>query len=219
MTQDYPTWNDWADERARAIRAADRWRAPREVHDGGPGGLVMRLPLNPNRNHQQTAFAGSLNALCTIAGWGSVYLLLKELQREGNIVIRRSSIKYHEPVNSAEIYARCQPVSTEARQYFLEMLDDKKQAKLDLAVEIGAVGEPAEDEECPRAGQRAAARVEEEVGTVTTVEVRSSQRHVAPQRVGGGAAERHDALLPALADDADDALLEVDGRLDEPDRL
>ena len=86
-------------------------------------------------------------------------------------------------------------------------------------LEPGAVGEPAEDEECPRAGQRAAARVEEEVGTVTTVEVRSSQRHVPSQRVRRWAPERHDPLLPALADDADDALLEVDGRLDEPDRL
>jgi thioesterase domain-containing protein len=106
------------------------------VHDGGPDGLVMRLPLGPNRNHQQTAFAGSLNAVCTIAGWGSVYLLLKELDRRGNIVIRRSSIRYQEPVNSAEILARCQPISAEARQFFLEMLDDKKQAKMDLNVEI-----------------------------------------------------------------------------------
>ena len=106
------------------------------VHSGGSDGLVMRLPLSPNRNHQQTAFAGSLNALCTITGWGSVYLLLKELNRRGNIVIRRSTIRYQEPVSSAEIFARCLPVSAEARQYFLEMLDDKKQAKLDLTVEI-----------------------------------------------------------------------------------
>jgi thioesterase domain-containing protein len=112
------------------------------VHDGGPNGLVMRLPLSPNRNHQQTAFAGSLNALCTIAGWGSVYLLLKELNRRGNIVIRRSTIRYQEPVSSAEILARCQPVSAEARQYFLEMLDDKKQAKLDLTVEISGPAGP-----------------------------------------------------------------------------
>ena len=35
------------------------------VHDGGLGGLVMRLPLVPNRNHQQTAFAGSLNGVAT----------------------------------------------------------------------------------------------------------------------------------------------------------
>jgi thioesterase domain-containing protein len=113
------------------------------VHNGGADGLVMRLPLSPNRNHQQTAFAGSLNALCTIAGWGSVYLLLRELGREGNIVIRRSTIRYQEPVSSSEIYARCQPVSAEARQYFLEMLGDKGQAKLDLTVEVAGNDGPA----------------------------------------------------------------------------
>jgi thioesterase domain-containing protein len=114
-----------------------------KVHNGGTDGLVMRLPLAPNRNHQQTAFAGSLNALCTIAGWGSVYLLLRELGRDGNIVIRRSSIRYQEPVSSSEIYARCQPVSPEARQYFLEMLGDKGQAKLDLTVEVAGSDGPA----------------------------------------------------------------------------
>jgi thioesterase domain-containing protein len=112
------------------------------VHSGGPEGLVMRLPLGPNRNHQQTAFAGSLNAVCTIAGWGSVFLLLKELERKGNIVIRRSTIKYHQPVNSAEILAKCQPISATSRQYFLEMLDEKRQAKLDLEVEIVGLSGP-----------------------------------------------------------------------------
>jgi thioesterase domain-containing protein len=106
------------------------------VHCGGPEGLVMRLPLGPNRNHQQTAFAGSLNALCTIAGWGTVVLLLKELGRQGSVVIRRSTIRYQEPVATAEIFARCHPIKPEARQYFLEMLDEKKQTKLDLVVEI-----------------------------------------------------------------------------------
>jgi len=113
------------------------------VHASGADGLIMRLPLNPNRNHQQTAFAGSLNAVCTIAGWGSVYLLLRELAREGSIVIRRSSIRYHEPVTSSEILARCLPIAPDARQYFLEMLDDKGQAKLDLVAEIAGRGGPA----------------------------------------------------------------------------
>src|SRR4051812_7953880 len=113
------------------------------VHDGGVDGLVMKLPLSPNRNHQQTAFAGSLNALCTIAGWGSVYLLLKELGRRGNIVIRRSTIKYQQPVTTSEIYAHCLPVKPDDRQYFLEMLDDKGQAKLDLTVEVAGAEGPA----------------------------------------------------------------------------
>src|SRR6188472_187069 len=86
------------------------------VHKVDADGLVMRLPLDPNRNHQQTAFAGSLNALCTIAGWGYVFLLLRTLGRSGNIVIHRSNIKYLEPVTSSEIYARCRAATPEESQ-------------------------------------------------------------------------------------------------------
>ncbi len=105
-------------------------------------GLTMRLPLDANRNHQQTAFAGSLNALCTIAGWGTTYLLLRQHDLPGDIVIRRSSIKYHRPVNTNEIHARCQPVSATARDYFAEMIREKGQAKLDLVVEIAGDEQP-----------------------------------------------------------------------------
>jgi thioesterase domain-containing protein len=113
------------------------------VHEGGLGGLVVRLPLKPNLNHQKTAFAGSLSALCTIAGWGYVFLLLRELGREGNIVIHRSTIKYLQPVTSSEIFAHCKAVTEAESQYFLEMLDDKGQTKLDLTVEIAGRLGPA----------------------------------------------------------------------------
>jgi thioesterase domain-containing protein len=113
------------------------------VHGGGPDGLIMRMPLNPNRNHQQTAFAGSLSALCTIAGWGYVYLLLRELGRHGNIVIHRSTIKYLEPVMTTEIYALCRSATSEETQHFLEMLDDKGQTKLDVSVEVAGKQGPA----------------------------------------------------------------------------
>jgi thioesterase domain-containing protein len=113
------------------------------VHAGSQGALVMRMPLDPNRNHQQTAFAGSLSSLCTIAGWGSVYLLMRELNRRGSIVIRRGEIRYQEPVTAPEILAHCLPVSIESRQYFLEMLDDKGQSKLDVTVEVKGTDGPA----------------------------------------------------------------------------
>ena len=45
------------------------------------------------------------------------------------------------------------------------------------------------------------------------------EREVAAQRLGRRPSERDEPLLAALADDADDAALEVDRRLDEPDRL
>ncbi len=98
--------------------------------------LVMTVPLLENRNHQGTAFAGSLNALCTIAGWGMTHLETQPLDPEAVVVIRRSNIKYHRPVDSPVIVARCLRVTPEQRAYFAEMLAEKGQAKLDLTVEI-----------------------------------------------------------------------------------
>ena len=107
------------------------------------GGLTVELPLDPNRNHRQTAFAGSLNALCTIAGWGATFLLLRELNQAGNIVIRRSAIRYQQPVDWRQIVARCHPITPAAREYFMEMLDEKGQGKLDLVVDVTNGAQPA----------------------------------------------------------------------------
>ena len=41
-------------------------------------GLVLSSPLAPNINHKGTAFAGSLNATATLAGWGTIWLVLRE---------------------------------------------------------------------------------------------------------------------------------------------
>ena len=51
------------------------------------------------------------------------------------------------------------------------------------------------------------------------VEVRPAAREVAAERLGGVPADRDDALLAALADHADEPVVEVDARLVEPDRL
>ncbi|MCA9241833.1 MAG: YiiD C-terminal domain-containing protein [Planctomycetales bacterium] len=101
------------------------------------GELVMSCPLSLNRNHQATAFAGSLNALCTITGWGATYLETAPLDPRAIIVIRRSNIKYHRPVDDDLIVAHCKLASEEERAYFREMLAEKGQAKLNLDVEIG----------------------------------------------------------------------------------
>ena len=106
------------------------------VHPDSSDGLVVSAPLSKNKNHHQTGFAGSLSALCTVAGWGTVFLLTKQHGLEGSIVIRRGAIKYFRPVRAPQIVARCQPVGDSQRAYFVEMLEQKGQAKLDVTVEI-----------------------------------------------------------------------------------
>ncbi len=98
--------------------------------------LTLAAPLHLNRNHQDTAFAGSLNALCTIAGWGRVLLLVRQHGMRGDIVIRRSAIRYLKPIESSDILAQTLPISAADEQYFLEMLRAKRQAKIEIRVHI-----------------------------------------------------------------------------------
>ena len=100
------------------------------------GCLTVGMPLEGNHNHKRTGFAGSLNALCTIAGWGTVFLLLKKLNQHGEIVIRRSSIRYLKPIDMARVSATCQPIVDADKAYFIEMLQAKGYAKLELHIEI-----------------------------------------------------------------------------------
>jgi thioesterase domain-containing protein len=98
--------------------------------------LSMQMPLAANRNHQYSAFAGSLNALCTIVGWGTVFLLLHELGRKGNIVIRRGHIRYLRPVRDELIIARGLPLDPTGEAFFFELLESKGRSKIDVSAEI-----------------------------------------------------------------------------------
>jgi len=88
-----------------------------------------------------------------------------------------------------------------------------------LRLEPGFLGESPQDEKCAGAGQRAAARVQEELGPVAAVELGTAEREVAPNRLRCRPAERDESLLTALAEDADDPLLDVDPALLESDGL
>src|SRR5581483_9857066 len=79
-----------------------------------------------------------------------------------------------------------------------------------LGVEAGRLGEAAQDEECACARERAALGVEEELGPMPLVEVRPPVCEVAAKRLHCLAADRHDPLLRALADAANEATFKID---------
>src|SRR5215212_1736819 len=88
-----------------------------------------------------------------------------------------------------------------------------------LGLEPGLRRETPEDEKRARPRERAALRVEEQLGSVAAVEVRPPARGVAPKRLGCPAPDRNDPLLAALAHDAHQAVVEVDRAALEADRL
>jgi len=97
--------------------------------------LALGAPLAPNVNHKATAFAGSLTAVATLTGWGATWLLLRERDMGGVIVIQESTTRYLLPVGG-DFVATCRLPTSRVIERFLAGLRRRGKARLPLSVEI-----------------------------------------------------------------------------------
>ncbi len=98
-------------------------------------GLTLKAPLQQNINHKSTAFAGSLNALLTLAGWDLLWLILKERDLHAQIVIQESISSYLRPV-TRDFSARCHKPDPTHIARLETTLRKKGKARLELQSEI-----------------------------------------------------------------------------------
>lgn len=73
----------------------------------GPEGLSASAPLAQNVNDKGTAFAGSIAAVATLAGWALTRIVVEEMGMESEVVALRSTIEYEKPVRGdIEVFSR-----------------------------------------------------------------------------------------------------------------
>lgn len=113
-----------------------------EAYDGER--LTLVAPLAKNLNHKATAFAGSLNAVTTLAGWGLAWLILRELGIAATVVIQHSTSNYLLPVTS-DFSARCRKPDAEQLALFAATLRRRGKARIELHVSIEQDGRVAVD--------------------------------------------------------------------------
>lgn len=104
--------------------------------------LALTAPLDANINHKGTAFAGSIYAVATLAGWGVIWLLLREAEIAARIVIQESSIRYRRPITQ-DMVAMCSKPSPAQLEQFVAMLRRKGIARLELQTQISEGGQTA----------------------------------------------------------------------------
>jgi len=97
--------------------------------------VSLTAPLAENRNHKGTAFAGSLNAVATLAGWSWLWLLLDSHQEVAQVVVQDSTIHYNRPVLT-NFTAICEAPSMAAISQCLAALRRSGRGRMRLAVEI-----------------------------------------------------------------------------------
>ncbi|MCA1658694.1 MAG: thioesterase domain-containing protein [Verrucomicrobiaceae bacterium] len=108
------------------------------AHD--ENGFVIEAPVALNSNHLRTAFGGSINAVATLAGYGLLWLELRE--HDAHVVVAESSIRFLRPVREM-IRATCLPPSAEELTRFRSAFAAEGKAKIDLRVHVSEAGETA----------------------------------------------------------------------------
>lgn len=103
-------------------------------------GLTLAAPLAPNINHERTAFGGSLASLATLACWGYLWLLLED--KPGmHMVVNEAALRYLRPVTQ-ELAARCEAPPEVILRKFLDTLERRGKARIELSAAIHQDGMP-----------------------------------------------------------------------------
>ena len=97
------------------------------------GRLTLKAPLAPNINDKGTVFAGTLNAVATLAGWSLLWIIQREHNLAGKIVIQDSAIQYLKSV-AGDFTASCR--KPDQLERLLMTFQRKGKARVELAVEI-----------------------------------------------------------------------------------
>jgi thioesterase domain-containing protein len=120
---------------AREMPAAQRLGFT--VEDVSATAVRLGASFDINRNHQGSAFAGSVNALATLAGWAAVWLTLQEAGIEANAVLQDSEIRYLHPIMT-DFSAIC-PFPTDAeRTALLSAVTRHRRGRVPVQVDVVA---------------------------------------------------------------------------------
>ncbi len=101
------------------------------VREIGRDRVVLAMPLAANRNHKGTVFAGSLNAVATLAGWSLLWQVMREAGIQAHVVIQDSSVRYLVPAQS-DVVAEATPPDAAALEQALLLLARRGRARVAL---------------------------------------------------------------------------------------
>ena len=108
--------------------------------------VSISAPLNPNINHRNTAFGGSLSALGILSGWTLLFMKLKECGIKNRLVIQKSSFDFQNPVDE-DFIATCSLPETKTWEHFIKTLSKHGRARITVQSRIESASGTGGDHE------------------------------------------------------------------------
>lgn len=97
--------------------------------------VTLSAPLEPNQNHTDTAFGGSIASAAILSGYCLLFLLFKERSISTRILVQKSALDFLLPID-AEFAASATLPPAEVLEEFLETLKRKRRARMELTTEV-----------------------------------------------------------------------------------
>ncbi len=97
--------------------------------------IEISAPLEPNLNHRNSAFGGSMSALGILSGWALLFIKLKESGLNARLVIQHSSFDFIEPVDG-DFRAICTMPEDSEWARFLKTLKRHGKARISVKSQI-----------------------------------------------------------------------------------
>lgn len=105
------------------------------IEDLTSNSIRVEAPFEANKNIHNTAFAGSIYTVGTIAGWSLVNSIAVNHQLKGSVVLAKADIQYKKPING-DIIAQCSVADASTIDSFIMSFQRKKRARISLEIEI-----------------------------------------------------------------------------------
>ena len=106
-------------------------------------GLVIKAPLDDNKNDKNTAFAGSLYSVSALAGWGFLTLKFREANVNATVVMSKADVSFNKPVTD-DFQAVCNLEDMEIWEKLKNRVVRKKNGKIILPINIYHQDDPKE---------------------------------------------------------------------------
>jgi thioesterase domain-containing protein len=95
--------------------------------------LTYQIPIEPNINVHQTAFAGSISTLMILTGWAWLNIRLRESAQDASVVLAQHQTKFIAPIKR-EFSAMCLAPENTLWCNFSNQLQHRGRARIELKV-------------------------------------------------------------------------------------
>jgi thioesterase domain-containing protein len=106
--------------------------------------VVLRAPLEPNINHRETAFGGSVSALAILSAWSLLHTRVRAEGVECQLVIQRNRMDYDLPI-AGPFCATASLSDPEDWPRFTRMLSRKGRSRITVASDFRLGRKPWSD--------------------------------------------------------------------------